>query len=166
MIGHELIQGAAPRLNKERSEKGALVIGAIFQGLFFSLMLRTRLKNRYNRNKTADNWDTFRRQRNFCAKLSHKTKRDFYNQLDISEVTDNKKFSKTVKPFISDKCSSKSHIILIEEGETVSNESDVAEIFNKFFVTITKSLGIIENQNIILDSEDISNPIDQIIFKF
>ena len=72
----------------------------------------------------------------------------------------------TVKPFISDKSSSKSRIILIEEGETVSNESDVAEIFNKFFVTITKSLGIIENQNIILDSEDISNPIDQIIFKF
>ena len=131
-----------------------------------AFMLRTRLKNRYNKNKATDNWDAYRRQRNFCVKLSHKTKRDFYNQLDISELTDNKKFWKTVKPFISDKSSSKSRIILIEEGETVSNECDVAEIFNKFFVTITKSLGIIENQNIILDSEDISDPIDQIIFKF
>ena len=131
-----------------------------------AFMLCTRLKNRYNKNKTTDNWDAYRRQRNFCVKLSQKTKRDFYNQLDISELTDNKKFWKTVKPFISDKSSSKSRIILIEEGETVSNESDVAEIFNKVFVKITKSLGIIENQNIILDSEDISDPIDQIIFKF
>ena len=77
-----------------------------------AFMLRTRLKNRYNKNKTADNWDAFRRQRNFCVKLSRKTKRDFYNQLDISEVTDNKKFWKTVKPFISDKSSSKSRINL------------------------------------------------------
>ena len=86
-----------------------------------AFMLRARLKNRYNKNKTADNWDAFRRQRNFCVKLSRKTKRDFYNQLDISEVTENKKFWKTVKPFISDKRSSKSRITLIEEGEIVSN---------------------------------------------
>ena len=52
------------------------------------------LKNRYNKNRTADNWDAFRRQRNFCVKLSRKVKRDFYNQLDISEVTDNKKFGR------------------------------------------------------------------------
>ena len=49
-------------------------------------------RNKYNKNRTADNWDAFRRQRNFCVKLSRKVKRDFYNQLDISEVTDNKKF--------------------------------------------------------------------------
>ena len=42
----------------------------------------------------------------------------------------------------------------------MSNESDVAEMFNNFLVTITDSLGIIENENIIVASEDISNPID------
>ena len=55
---------------------------------------------------------------------------------------------------------------MVEEGKIVSNESDVAETFNKFFVTITDSLGIIENENIILASEDIIDPIDQIVFKF
>ena len=48
----------------------------------------------------------------------------------------------------------------------MSNEFDVAETFNNFFVTITDSLGIIENENIILASEDFSDPIDQIVFKF
>ncbi len=131
-----------------------------------AFMLRTRLKNKYNKNRTADNWDAFRRQRNLCVKLSRQAKRCFYNQLDISEITDNKKFWKTVKPFISDKSSSKSRITLIEEGKIVSNESEVAETFNNFFVTITESLGIIENENIILDPEGISDPIEQILFRF
>ena len=48
----------------------------------------------------------------------------------------------------------------------MSNESEVAETFNNYFVTITDSLGIIENENIILASEVISDPIDQIVFKF
>ena len=131
-----------------------------------AFMLRTRLKNKYNKNKTAENWDAFRRQRNLCVKMTRKAKRNFYNQIDISAVTDNKRFWKTVKPFISDKSSSKSRITLVEEGKVVSNESDVAETFNNFFVTITDSLGIIENENIILASEDFSDPIDEIVFKF
>ena len=98
--------------------------------------------------------------------MTREAKRDFYNQIDISAVTDNKKFWKTVKPFISDKSSSKSRITLVEEGKVVSNESDVAETFNNFFVTITDSLGIIENENIILASEDFSDHIDEIVFKF
>ena len=48
----------------------------------------------------------------------------------------------------------------------MSNESYVAETFNSFFVTITDSLGIIENENIILASEDFSDPIDEIVLKF
>ena len=131
-----------------------------------AFMLRTRLKNRCDKNRMADNWDAFRRQRNFCVKLSRKAKRDFYNQLDISEVTDNKKSWKTVKPFISDKSCSKSRITLIEEGKIVSNESEVAETFNNFFVTITDALGIVENEDVILPSEDINDPIDQMLLRF
>ena len=48
----------------------------------------------------------------------------------------------------------------------MSNESEVAETFNNFFVTITDSLGIVENEAIVLPSEDISDPIDQILFRF
>ena len=48
----------------------------------------------------------------------------------------------------------------------MSNESDIAETLNTFFVIITDSLGIIENENIIFPSENICDPIDQIVFKF
>ena len=45
----------------------------------------------------------------------------------------------------------------------MSNESEEAETLNNFFVTITDSLGIVENEDIVLPSEDISDPIDQIV---
>ena len=48
----------------------------------------------------------------------------------------------------------------------MSNESEVAETFNNFFVTITDSLGIVENEDIVLPSEDISDPIDRISCRF
>ena len=48
----------------------------------------------------------------------------------------------------------------------MSNESEVAETFNNFFVTVTDSLGIVENEDIVLPSEDISDPIDQILCRF
>ena len=48
----------------------------------------------------------------------------------------------------------------------MSNGSEVAETFKNFFVTITDSLGIVENEDIVLPSEDISDPIDQILCRF
>ena len=55
---------------------------------------------------------------------------------------------------------------MIEKGKIMSNESEVVEIFNDFFVTITDSLRIVENEDIVLPSEDIRDPIDQILFRF
>ena len=57
-----------------------------------AIMLRSRLKNKYNNSRTAEQWEAFRRQRNLCAKLYRKEKRSFYNRLTISDITDNKKF--------------------------------------------------------------------------
>ena len=32
-------------------------------------MLRSRLRNKYNEDRTVENWNNFRRQRNSCVKL-------------------------------------------------------------------------------------------------
>ena len=55
---------------------------------------------------------------------------------------------------------------MVEEGKSVLNESDVAETFNNFCVMITDSPVIIENEHIIIASEHISDPINQIVTKF
>lgn len=41
----------------------------------------------------------------------------------------------------------------------------MAETLDNFLVTITDSFGIIENGSIILDSKDITDPVNQILFE-
>ena len=63
----------------------------------------------------------------------------------MSLVTDNKKFWKTIKPFFSDKSHSQNKIVLTEGERIISDNVEVAETMNEFFVTVTDSLGINEN---------------------
>ena len=86
-------------------------------------------------------------------------KKNFYSELKIRDITDNKTFWKKVKPFFTDKIQSKSKITLIEknivsrEGEKVikseeiiSEDKAIAEVFNKFFINIVPNLKIsVEN---------------------
>ena len=114
-----------------------------------AIMLRSRLKNRYNKSRTAEHWEAFCRQRNLCVRLFRREKRNFYKNLNISDITDNKKFWKTVKPVISDKGQSNSRITLIENDTIISNDKEVAETLNGYFVSITDSLGLTESSEVI-----------------
>ena len=131
-----------------------------------AVMLRSRLRNRYNKDQTVENWNKFRKHRNSCVKLFRREKRNYYNNLNVSLVTDNKKFWKTVKPFFSDKLQSKSKIVLIEDETIISNDVEVAETMNEFFVTVTDSLGINENSNYENTTEGIIDPVDKAVHKF
>ena len=46
-----------------------------------AIMTRTRLLNKYRKDNSAENLFAYKRQRNLCAKLLRKSKRDFYNNL-------------------------------------------------------------------------------------
>ena len=129
-------------------------------------MLRSRLKNRYNKSPTAEHWEAFRKQRNLCVKLFRTEKRNFYKKLNISDITDNKKFWKTVKPVLSDKGRSSSKITLIEDEKIISNDEEVAETLNNYFVTVTDSLGITENSDIISSTEGAPDPIEKARLKY
>ena len=43
-------------------------------------------------------------------------KKDYYSNLDIKKVTDNKTFWKTIKPFLSDNIASTERITLTDNG--------------------------------------------------
>ena len=63
---------------------------------------RTRLRNKFLKNRTESNRVSHNKQQNFCVTVLRKTKRDYYGNLDEKDVIDNKKFWKTVKPLFSD----------------------------------------------------------------
>ena len=135
------------------------------QALRKAVMLRSRLRNRYNNDQTVENWNKFRKHRNSCVKLFRRQKNYFYN-LEISLVTENKKFWKIVKPFFSDKSQSKNKIVLIEDETIIYNDVEEAETMNEFFVSVTDFLGINENSGYGNATEGITDPIDKAVRKF
>ena len=66
-------------------------------------MMRSRLRNRFLKNRSEENRMLFCKQRNKCVSLLRKSKKDYFENLNEKNITDNKRFWKTVKHFLSRK---------------------------------------------------------------
>ena len=76
-----------------------------------AIMKRSKLQNAFNKK----NWRSYKRQCNICSNILKSTKKKFFETLNTNEITDNRKFWKTVKPFFTDKCKTTNNIILTEK---------------------------------------------------
>ena len=110
-----------------------------------AIMKRSELESKYLKNRTNENLKSYKKQRNFCSKLYKKERKKYYERLDWNNVTDNKKFWKTVKPFLSDKVTTFPQIKLVENDEIILHESKVTNAFSNFFENASHSLGIKTN---------------------
>ena len=109
-------------------------------------MYRKKLRNRYIKSRTEENLKAFKKQRNSCVKLLRRTKSDYYRNLDHEDLTDDRKFWKTVKPVFSNEIKTNSAVTLIEDGKMIT---EGLTIFNRYFTNITESLGISEDQTLL-----------------
>ena len=78
----------------------------------------------------------------------------------MNSVTDNKKFWRTVKPLFTDKVQSSSSITLVENEKIITNDSEVAEIFNEFFTNITKTMDITPGECTPVPTEHLLDPVE------
>ena len=69
----------------------------------------------------------------YYPKLIKKTKKNFYNNLNVNKITDNKSFWKTVKPSFTEKTLKDEKIVLVENDTTFPEENEIAEIFRSYF---------------------------------
>ena len=76
-----------------------------------------------------------------------KAKKKCYGILAEKQVTDNKSFLKTAKPFLSDKTVNSPKTMLVEKYEIINNDAKIAEIFNTFFTNIVSNLKILPYQD-------------------
>ena len=88
--------------------------------------------------------------------------------LHITIFDDNKQFWQRVKPLFSDKTTLKHSIRLKENGKMISDEKEVAEILNNYFMESVEYLEVERYMpTIFIDSSDTNeNRIDDIITKF
>ena len=105
-----------------------------------AIMKRSKLRNRFLKEKTEASRKAYNIQRKYCVNLLKKTKREYFANIKINNIADNKKFWQTVTPYFSDKINHKETINLIHNEVTLSNDKEIAEAFNKYFCNMAKNL--------------------------
>ena len=80
-----------------------------------AIMKRSKLRNTFSKKRSSENWQNYKRQRTICSNILKSTKKTFFETLNINEITDTRKFWKTIRPFFTDKYKTTNNIILTEK---------------------------------------------------
>ena len=78
------------------------------------------------------------KDKNFYVKLLRKSKKNFYNNLNVNRVTDNRKFWQTIKSNCTGKTLKDERITLVEGEKVITEEKDV-KIFKDHFEKIVET---------------------------
>ena len=105
-------------------------------------MKRSQLKNTYNKNHNYESWYLCKKERNFCVSPLRKTKRNYFKNVKIQDITDNKKFWKTIRPYFSDKGYNQIKITVVEKDSIITDEKKIATLMNNYFINITTNLDL------------------------
>ena len=107
-----------------------------------AIMQRTTLRNIYLKQRTEATKVAYNQQRNTFVSILKKSKRSYFESLDVKFVKDNKKNLKKISPLFPNKIKSKEKITLVENDEIISSDIEVAKTFQNFFSSIVKNLNI------------------------
>ena len=95
--------------------------------------------------------------------------KEYFENLNINFVNENKTFWTTVKPYFSNKNMKNSKFFLVENNEIITDNKKNAEIMNNYFVNITHNLNIPESilEKIPRNTDvECLDPIDQILLNY
>ena len=106
------------------------------------IMKRSKSKKNFNKNKNHKNWCKYKTQRNYGVNLLRKSKKQYFSNINISDVTDNKSFWKSVKPYFSSKGQNSDKITLVENDAIITNDRVISKTMNKFSINTTKKLNL------------------------
>ena len=89
-----------------------------------------------------------------------------YSRLNIKDIINSKKFWKTVKPLISDKCNVSNKINLVENDNMVSDDYEITETVKIFFENAVKNFNVLGYSDSLSPSFHLDNPVDIALEKF
>ena len=131
-----------------------------------AIMRRSALKNKYIKEKSDEAERAFRKQKNYTNKLLKKEKKKYFGNLDLKKITDNKRFWNTIKPLFSNGSGKSGKITLVENEEIITDDKDIAETFNNFFVDTVSSLDIQGNKALENNTDGITDPVLKAVKRF
>ena len=94
-------------------------------------MLRSRLWNIFLKEKSLESKKAYNKQRNICVSMVKKAKKEHFQNINLSEITDNKKFWKTVSPLFGNIVKANQQINLIEKNVLGTSDVGIAKTFKE-----------------------------------
>ena len=107
-----------------------------------AIIHRSKLENIYNKYRIEDNWANYKKPRNFCVNLLCKTKDEYFQKLNVKDLSGNRKCWKTIKPVFSNKGLNCNKLMLKEKNRLIAEEKELATVMKTFFVNITEILDL------------------------
>ena len=108
-----------------------------------AIMTKSRLRNKYNKWKSRENYLAFQKSKQKCKRLSKNAKNEHFSKATENGIMTNKAFWKLAAPFLTNKQGSYGSAIVLKENEKIINkESELVDIFNDHYINIVeKSTG-------------------------
>ena len=105
-----------------------------------SIMQRSRLRNKYNKWKSRENYVALQQAKKHCKFLSKKARKEYFQKATENGIMTNKAFWKLAKPMLTNKSGAQgTAITLKEEGEFISDEKELVNIFNIHYTNIVEN---------------------------
>ena len=132
-------------LNKHAPKKTKILRGNhkphVSKTLRLAIMKRSRLKNKANKTQLPSDKQNYKKQRNLVTKLNKQFKKEYFDNIEAN--TDSRNFWNKCKPYFSNKYDTgDSKILLIENEEIINESTEVANVFNSYFESVTESLNL------------------------
>ena len=131
-----------------------------------AIMRRSVLRNKYLKDGSDESLRIFKKHKNYTKRLAKRERTKYFANLDLNKYTDNIKFWNTVKPMFSNSSKGTNKITLVEKGEIITDDKELAETFNSFFIDAVSSLSIEENRALLDDALDETDPVLKAVKKF
>ena len=105
-----------------------------------AIMNRPKLKNRYAKWPSRDNFLPFKKQKSICKNLNKKTKKNYFSKITSNGVMGNKQFWSTAKTFLTSKGFLHNEDIVLPIGDkTITDCNELAKEFHECYINIVQN---------------------------
>ena len=99
-----------------------------------AIIRRSNLQTKYFKTSRIELLRKYRKQKDFCSRLYKKERKTLFNNLKVSNITDNKTFLKNIQTIFSESRKFTNKITLAGDNENIiSDDKLVLEELNNFF---------------------------------
>ena len=103
-----------------------------------AINVKAMLRRKFDKYRTDTAWFKYKAQRNLATNLKRASIKLYFAERCSNNSKD---FWKTIQPFMSDKHENKGrHISILEDNRIISNDNEVCNVFNDFFVNMASNL--------------------------